>query len=152
MNTGNLSTKRLAQRLADLTSELLENCQLKIERTAERLNLTVAEFRLLQSMRNNKVLPAGELAKRIGVSSSRLTRILDGLVAKGFVCREVGKKDRRVVDVMLTAGGEKVQAELKTIYLQSHQEIVDLLPPEAEESVIFAIEKLGDAMKEWIKQ
>ena len=78
VNTGNLSTKRLAQRLADLTSELLENCQLKIERTAERLNLTVAEFRLLQSMRNNKVLPAGELAKRIGVSSSRLTRILDG--------------------------------------------------------------------------
>lgn len=117
MNTGNLSTKRLAQRLADLTSELLENCQLKIERTVERLNLTVAEFKLLQSMRNNKVLPAGELAKRIGVSSSRLTRILDGLVGKGFVRREVDKKDRRVVDVMLTAGGEKVKAELRTIYL-----------------------------------
>lgn len=117
VNTGNLSTKRLAQRLADLTSELLENCQLKIERTVERLNLTVAEFKLLQSMRNNKVLPAGELAKRIGVSSSRLTRILDGLVGKGFVRREVDKKDRRVVDVMLTAGGEKVKAELRTIYL-----------------------------------
>lgn len=142
----------LAEHMADLTYELLENCQVKIERTAHKLNLTVAEFKLLRSIGNDEKVPAGELAKRLGLSSSRLTRIIDGLVKKRIVKKEVGGKDRRVVEIQLTPEGVKMRENLILMYITVHEEIIKLLPSDAGESVILAMERLREATREWIKE
>ena len=95
--------------MADLTFQLLEKCQEKQERIASSLKLTVAEFKLLLAFHADALLTAGELAKRMGLSNSRLTRILDGLVHKGVVSRALGVRDRRVMEISLTDRGKKVQ-------------------------------------------
>ena len=141
----------LAEQMADLTYELLENCQLKIERTAEKLDLTVAEFKLLRSLREDEMLSAGSLAKRMGLSSSRITRIIDGLLKKGMVKKEAGGKDRRIVDIGLTRDGIAARSQLKAMYISVHEEIIKLLPSDAGESVIRAMEKLRQATREWVK-
>ena len=46
-----------------------------------------------------------DLAKRLGYSRSRMTRILDALEAKGFVSRETDEHDRRKVVVRATQEG-----------------------------------------------
>jgi DNA-binding MarR family transcriptional regulator len=145
-------TNELAEQLADLTYELLENCQIKIERTARKLNLTVAEFKLLRSIGDNEKVAAGELARRLGLSSSRLTRIIDGLVAKKIVKKSVGGDDRRVVDIQLTPEGGQIHNQLKLMYITVHQDIINLLPNDAGESVVHAMEKLRSATHEWIKE
>jgi len=142
----------MAEQMADLTYELLENCQLKIERTAEKLNLTVAEFKLLRSLEEDELLSAGALAKRMGLSSSRITRIIDGLLKKGMVKKEAGGKDRRIVDIGLTPDGIAVRSQLKAMYVSVHEEIINLLPSDAGESVIHAMEKLRMATQEWVKE
>jgi DNA-binding MarR family transcriptional regulator len=149
-----MSTKNneLALQLADLTYELLENCQIKIERTARKLNLTVAEFKLLRAISDSEKVAAGELAKRLGLSSSRLTRIIDGLIIKRLVKKSVGGVDRRIVDIQLTAEGVQVRNQLKLMYINVHQDIINLLPSDAGESVILAMEKLRSATHEWIKE
>ncbi len=141
--------KKQAEILANLTFELLEKCQLKRERMAEQLDLTVAEFKLLRSFQQDDVLPISELARRMELTSSRLTRILDGLVAKRIVRRESGSTDRRVIEVSLTAKGKVVRAELDKVFVQTHEEILALLPPEFANAVIFAMEKLRDALQKW---
>jgi len=141
----------LAEQMADLTYELLENCQLKIERTAEKLHLTVAEFKLLRSLQEDEMLSAGALAKRMGLSSSRITRIIDGLLKKGMVKKEAGGKDRRIVDIGLTQDGIAVRSQLKAMYVSVHEEIINLLPSDTGESVILAMEKLRLATQEWVK-
>ncbi|MDZ7268798.1 MAG: MarR family transcriptional regulator [candidate division KSB1 bacterium] len=145
----NREQKKQAERLADLTFELLERCQLKRERMAEQLDLTVAEFKLLRGFQQDDVLSVSELARRVDLTSSRLTRIIDGLVEKGIVRREIGSSDRRVMNVTLTAKGREVRAELRRIFVQTHEEIIALLPPGVEKSVIFAMEKLRDALQQW---
>jgi DNA-binding MarR family transcriptional regulator len=142
----------LAEQMADLTYELLENCQLKIERTAQKLNLTVAEFKLLRSLKEDEMLSAGALAKRMGLSSSRITRIIDGLLKKRMVKKEAGGKDRRIVDIGLTPDGIAARSQLKAMYVSVHEEIINLLPSDAGESVILAMEKLRLATQEWIKE
>ncbi|MCX6142919.1 MAG: MarR family transcriptional regulator [Ignavibacteriales bacterium] len=142
----------LAEQLADLTYELLENCQIKIERTAHKLNLTVAEFKLLRSIGNSERVAAGELARRLGLSSSRLTRIIDGLVAKKIVKKSTGGKDRRVVEIQLTSEGVQTCDQLRLMYITVHQDIIGLLPSDAGESVILAMQKLRSATHEWIKE
>ncbi|MBI4536077.1 MAG: MarR family transcriptional regulator [Ignavibacteriae bacterium] len=140
-----------AERMADLTFALLEQCQIKQERIASSLQLTVAEFKLLRSFRSDLVVTAGELAKRMKLSSSRLTRILDGLVAKGLARRDVGSSDRRVMEVVLTKRGTDIQNQLNATFLRTHEDILDLLPDGAGDSVLLAMEKLRDAMNEWVK-
>lgn len=146
------SKNELAEQMADLTYELLENCQIKIERTAHKLNLTVAEFKLLRSLQGDEEVSAGGLAKRLGLSSSRITRIIDGLVSKGIVQKEVGGNDRRVVDIRLTETGKKTRDQLKAMYVTVHQDIIDRLPSDTEESVVRAMQKLRKATEEWIKE
>jgi DNA-binding MarR family transcriptional regulator len=146
------SKNRLAEHMADLTYELLENCQIKIERTAHKLNLTVAEFKLLRSIQDGEKLSAGSLAKRLGLSSSRITRIIDGLVKKEMVRKDVGGNDRRVVDVQLTPIGVDTRNQLKDMYVSVHRDIIDLLPSDTGESVMLAMEKLREATHEWVKQ
>jgi DNA-binding MarR family transcriptional regulator len=141
----------LAEHMADLTYELLENCQIKIERTAHKLKLTIAEFKLLRSIQNDEKLSAGELARRLGLSSSRITRIIDGLVQKNMVRKDVGGRDRRVVDIQLTPFGIETRDQLKEMYISVHEDILSILPSDASESVIAAMEKLRRATQEWIK-
>lgn len=145
----NLSTSAQAEKMADVTFRLLEQCQEKQERIARSLGLTVAEFRLMRAFRGEATLSVGDLARRMGLSNSRLTRILDGLVEKDVVSREVSHQDRRVIMVELTVRGQEIQQLLTERYLRTHQDILDLLPEGAIDSVITAIEKLAEAMNEW---
>lgn len=142
----------LAEQMADLTYELLENCQIKIERTARELNLTVAEFKLLRSLGDCEKVSAGELARRLGLSSSRLTRIIEGLIKKRIVRKTVGGRDRRVAEIQLTPEGTQTRNQLKLMYVTVHQEIINLLPSDTGESVIEAMQKLRMATHEWIKE
>ena len=143
------STAVQAEKMADVTFRLLDQCQEKQERIAKSLGLTVAEFRLLRAFRGDATLSVGDIARRMELSNSRLTRILDGLVEKEVVTREVSCQDRRVILVELSARGQRIQKTLTERYLRTHQEILDLLPEGAVESVIAAMEKLEEAMHEW---
>ncbi len=149
MKIENIEKDKKAEKMADLTFELLDQCAFKQEQMAKNLNLTVAEFKLLRCFRNDQVLSVSELAKRMDLSNSRLTRILDGLVEKELVIREPALKDRRKMELNLTAAGKNIQDEINKIYINTHKEILGLLPQGADDSVIFAMEKLRDAMKKW---
>lgn len=142
-------TQAQVEKMADVTFRLLDQCQEKQEKIARSLGLTVAEFRLLRSFKGEAVLGVGELARRMELSNSRLTRILDGLVEKDVVTREVSRQDRRVIMVELTPRGDEIQRLLSERYLKTHQDILELLPEGAVESVITAMEKLAEAMNEW---
>lgn len=137
--------------MADLTFALLEHCEVKRQRMAETLRLTIAEFKLLLLMHEDDGIAAGELARRMEISNSRLTRIIDGLVRKKLLTRAVSTADRRVMRVGLTASGRAIRGELRKSYVRTHEDIIRLLPKGADRSVIFAMERLLDAMKTWVK-
>jgi DNA-binding MarR family transcriptional regulator len=138
-----------AERLADLSFELLNHCHKKQGIIASNVGLTIAEFKVMRAFRADQQLTGQELSDRIALSGSRMTRILDGLVAKQLVRREIGVKDRRTMEVYLTDGGRETTEKLQQSYVEAHIDIIELLPKGAGESVILAIEKLRDAMKSW---
>ena len=146
----NLKEKEgIANTLADLTLEMFERCNLKLERMAKSMNLKVAEFKTLNSFKSDTTLTAGDLARRMELSNSRLTKIMDGLVEKGIVRRELSLKDRRVMEIQLTSEGEEVVKKLKEKYTVTHLEILDNLPDQAGDSIIYAMQKLITATRKW---
>jgi DNA-binding MarR family transcriptional regulator len=141
-----------ANKLADLTFEMFELCTFKLEKIAKSLDLSISEFKTLQSFGDDVLITPGELAKRMDLSNSRLTKIIDNLVEKDIVDRGLSLKDRRVMEVMLTEKGKILVEKLKHKYTTSHLEIVNHLPEDSIDSVIYAMRKLISATKEWDKK
>jgi DNA-binding MarR family transcriptional regulator len=138
-----------AEQLAELTLSLLEHCQTRVGGLAGALHLTVAEFRTLRSFGNDQALEAGTLASRVGLSPSRLTRILDSLVEHGYIVRRSEPLDRRIVRATLTAKGLRMRTRLREELTRTHAEILRLLPEGGAASVLLALQKLNEAMAEW---
>ena len=72
--------------------------------------LTVPQYNILRILRGQYPNPAtiNLLIERMLDKSSNASRIVDKLLAKGFVTRRICKKDRRSVDVAITEKGLKL--------------------------------------------
>ena len=67
--------------------------------------LTIAQLRLLWTLRDEDGQPVGALAEHLGVNPSTITGHVDRLVRQGLVRREEDPADRRIVRNYLTGEG-----------------------------------------------
>ena len=140
----------VAEDLADLTFNLLVNCQEKERRLAKQYGLTTTEFRCLRYFSANEVKSKKDIAATMMLSPSRLTRILDGLTEKGFAYREINPKDRRNMIVLLTEQGNKLVSELNEAYLKIHEEILTGIDVKEHKPLVSGMGHLLRALEEWI--
>ena len=68
----------------------------------EKLNMTIAQWVVLRSLYERESTSLGELAEIINLDDSSLSRMVERLVQKGFVIREIDSKNRRAVKLRLT--------------------------------------------------
>ena len=74
-------------------------------------NLLHREFRVLLSIETGETVSGTDLARRNGLSPSRMSRLIDSLASKGFLAREIDPDDRRFTRLSLTPAGRKKMAE-----------------------------------------
>lgn len=143
-------TKTAAAEIAELTFQLLANCQEKEERLAEQLKITVSEFRCMRAFRGEKKLSVKTLVERINVSGSRLTRILESLEKKGYLMRVIDLHDRRSITVTLSKKGITLSDALEERYLQIHEEILSGIPKEMHSPLIDGLYNMLSALEAWL--
>ncbi len=139
-----------ATELADLTFKLLANCQEKEMRLAEQYKLTQAEFRCLRLFGTEETLNNKQIAERMKLSPSRLTRIIDGLVTKNYVLREIEPNDRRNMRVALSKQGVLIVQQLNNAYVRIHKEILNDIEKAQHTPLINAMTNLLSALEKWI--
>jgi DNA-binding MarR family transcriptional regulator len=139
-----------AEKLANLTFNLLANCQEKEVRLAEVHNLTQAEFRCLRLFGSDEVMNNKSIAERMKLSPSRLTRIIDGLVAKEYVIREIDNNDRRNMKVSLSLKGKSLVNQLNKAYVNIHREILQDIDESQHTPLITALMHLLAALDKWL--
>lgn len=77
---------------------------------AEANDITINEAIILSALQDNKPKAANELYESVGLSKSRVSRILADIERKGFIVRKVGVKDKRHMLFTLSyAGNEKLK-------------------------------------------
>lgn len=74
--------------------------------------LTTSQFGVLEALYHLGPLTQGDLARKLLKSSGNLTLVVDNLERRGLAKRRKGKKDRRCVEVHLTAPGKKLISEV----------------------------------------
>ncbi|MDX9759236.1 MAG: MarR family transcriptional regulator [Bacteroidota bacterium] len=138
---------RKAERLADLTLGLVACCHNKQEEIAERANLSVSEFKCLRAFRRDTEMSVKDIAHRMNLTSSRLTRIIDGLVKKRFVTRHIDPDDRRIINVRLTKQGETIAKKVTSDCIHIYEQVLGIVNAREHDRIIESIGELADALR-----
>lgn len=102
------------QRTTDLASRPVEKAFSKWKLTPEQYNV----LRILKGS-EPKGLPTLEIGRRMITRASNVTRIIDRLEAKGLAIRKRDSRDRRVVQIRISAAGQKMLNEMRTRVMES---------------------------------
>jgi DNA-binding MarR family transcriptional regulator len=104
---------RRSQLLTEIKKALQDNqgqSAILSDAIADRLRITPTELEVLGTLALGGALPAGELARRTGLTSGAVTRLIDRLESRGMARRRSDPDDRRRVLVEITANAIKAAA------------------------------------------
>ncbi|MEE9464455.1 MAG: MarR family transcriptional regulator [Candidatus Neomarinimicrobiota bacterium] len=88
-------------------------------------------------------LPLSELAQRLGLDASTITRVTSNMATAGLVKRRRSTTDRRVFLIAATAKGRELHQQLQSRWEQEVRAVLDTLKPERRESLGRDLEELS---------
>jgi DNA-binding MarR family transcriptional regulator len=106
-----------ATTIRGLLSDLLRVGNLTLPRIGERfateLGASLVELDLLAELAraSDRRLRMSEISQRLTISTTSVTRVVDGLEARGYAKRALSQGDRRVVFAKLTDQGAELLAQ-----------------------------------------
>lgn len=108
--------------------------------------LTRPQLAALVWLGREGAMKVGELAKRIGATPSRGTRVVDALLEKGLVERRPSPRDRRVVLVEVTREGAAAARALERFTLDTTRQILRPLSVEDRRALVDIFGRLVEAL------
>ena len=147
-----MNTHQSAELLANLTFNMIPKCQAKEDWLAEQHGLFQAELKCLRLFGSEKSLNNKETAKRMNLSQSRLTIIIDGLVQKGYLNREIDQTDRRNIKVTLSRRGKIFTNKLDKAFMEIHTEILQDMNISQQKDLITTMQHLLAASEKWLQK
>jgi DNA-binding MarR family transcriptional regulator len=112
------------------------------EQACQATGVSLPQYRLLVSV-SGQPQRASELAARVGVSRPTLTSLVDGLEQAGLLQRSPVPNDRRGIQLVVTDAGCEA---LALADLSLTERMLELVPPEAADSVRELVAALGAAL------
>ena len=106
--------------------------------------LSIPQFRSLLILDQYPTASLSHVAEHLGVSQPSASRLITGLVAKGFVTRKECIEDRRQVALVLTSCGKSVLARAQDATQKRLAEEIGHLPPAQRKMVTDAMHILHD--------
>ena len=109
--------------------------------------LSLAQYHVLEPLgkgpRTNR-----ELAELAGISAPTATRIVDGLLERGWVSRVADPTDRRAVVISLTETGRAALTKKQREYVARRRQIADALDPHEQEVAAGLLRRLAAVIEE----
>lgn len=96
----------------------------------KKTRMNRAQFDLLFLIARRGKLSIKEIAGNLGVTSSAVTQMINGLVKRGIVERIVDAKDRRVMMVRFSKKGKKQVENFKKVHLMKVNNLLQSLNDE----------------------
>lgn len=131
-----------AQRLRGLMKRLVRAIRLLERGDAACCGVTLSQCHALGEVAAREGLTSGELASRLGIDPSAVTRLTDALAQQGLVRRETDPSDRRVVRLALTTAGQQLWSRIQNAMLDRSRAILERFPPAQQEAILEACEHL----------
>jgi DNA-binding MarR family transcriptional regulator len=104
---------KMEKKLVDLIIELKKDCMIDEKQIRTLCNVSLAEYKAVMEISATERITCNILSKKMGLSPSRGSRIIDGLVRKKLLIRTTNPGDRRSFVLSLSSKGAKIKNDIK---------------------------------------
>jgi DNA-binding MarR family transcriptional regulator len=139
---------RQAERLYQAFTELVRGYQFRDREGICCHGLSVSQCYTLEALEAQGPAAMGELAGRLFLELSSMTRIVDHLVTNRLAKRSEDPRDRRVCRVQITRQGRALVSRIRGELIKEHELMLREIPAESREAVISAMSHLLSAFKQ----
>lgn len=101
------------KKILDFLYELKKKCISNDDVFLSQSDLTQAEYHFFIALGSFDEINSNAVAKKMDLSLSRISRVIDKLVNKGYLSRTIDNSDRRAIKLELTKEGKKVKSEIE---------------------------------------
>jgi DNA-binding MarR family transcriptional regulator len=106
-----------------------------------------AQYRVLGVLMKAGPLPMSEVGKRLYISKPYMTVLVDTLIAQSLVERRSDPRDRRVIQIAITAQGKVYLKQSVSLYKKDLKELLSALPEQDLTSLCQTLEHLHTVLE-----
>ena len=128
--------------IVEITNSFCFNYLSCIRRATNRLNITPAQILCLHAV-PFKGISQSDLAKKLSIDISTLSRNLDKLILLDIVYKTSSNIDRRSYKISLTSQGEELYLQFNDIIKEEIETIYDKLELEEYDQILEILNKLN---------
>ncbi len=132
--------------IIDLIIDLKYKCSQSEIEIVDKLNLSQSDYQAINKINFKEIISCNDLADRMCLSLSRISRIIENLVKKDLITREESKDDRRIKLVALTENGFKIKKEIERYKKDCEKKITKAFNESEIKSLELKIKKLIEVL------
>ncbi len=129
--------------------ELIKKYQFRDRNHITCCGVSVSQCYILEALNTHGALTMNELAEKMYLSISTVTRVVEELVKKGYAQREEDPADRRIRVIDLTDEGKVVFDRCWSNVFQSEKAILMNFPTQQRDMLINFLTQLNQAVNDW---
>ena len=103
-------------------------------------------FEIMKTLHDKGTLHVAEIGERLQIPKPQMTHLIDRLVGMEIVERQTDAADRRIINITLTAEGEKMMEEHNRLIKGSVKEKLSCLTDEELQELSVSLRKLRDIL------
>ena len=130
--------------ILSMVYEMKKKCANIDQQLMDDLNISQSELLFFSSLDNCQGLSSPELAKNMGLSLSRISRVVDKLVVNGYLDRSADTADRRAITLCLTAKGKVIRSRIDEVRNECEARLLEAISSDE-------IERLRDVISKIVK-
>ena len=113
----------------------------------QSIDITQTQIFTIMTLSEQSPVRLSQLGKKLQISAPTVTGIVDRLEKSGFVKRIPDIKDRRVINVDLTAEGRHIAKKLKITLKRKWKGLLSKLPPNDQNNYVGILRKIQRTMQ-----
>lgn len=122
--------------------EMKKQCAKVDQLLMDDLNISQSELLFFSALDTCKGLSSPELAKNMGLSASRVSRVVDKLVVNGYLDRNTDATDRRAITLCLTSKGKIIRGKIDKVRNECEARLLESIASEEVEQFRGIISKI----------
>ncbi len=126
--------------IIDLICDLKKKCIESDNQFISEMNISDAEYNLVKALINCQKFDSKSISEKMGISLSRVSRIIDKAVKNEYLERTQSTTDRRTVNIKLTKKGKELRKTISKFRKKCDDAIIKSLPE-------FEIESMKNNLK-----
>jgi DNA-binding MarR family transcriptional regulator len=139
-----------AEKLDRLTKDLLRKFQMRDRNEITCCGVSVSQCYTLDMLGEHGEMSMVQLARKMFLDKSTMTRVVDGLIERDLVVRRFDVNDRRLIYITLTAAGRKRLEGIRAQQMASLRQILDRIPAAERQKLLEELEIFSSAVQDWL--